>query len=281
MLAQKTDSKQKNRHERARQAIALALEGKWAAAVESNRRFVADFPDDREGYNRLGKAATEIGRYAEARAAFSRTLELDFGNLIAKKNLARLRSLVDDAPKATSGERVPPRFFIEQTGRTGIESLSDLPSNGALARVSPGERVALRAAGSRLEAVTQSGERLGRLSPRVSARLSTLMNGGNRYEGAVSSVGEDRLCVFIKETYQHPSQKGRLSFPPSRDAALSGAADGFKPYVWGGLRNAPGGFESDGGVWDANDPDAILARRARRGANGFAALANGEEEEDD
>ena len=60
------------------------------------------------------------------------------------------------------------------------------------------------------------------------------MNGGNRYQGAVSSVGEDRLFVFIKETYQHPSQKGRLSFPPSRDAALSGAADGFKPYVWGG-----------------------------------------------
>ena len=107
------------------------------------------------------------------------------------------------------------------------------------------------------------------------------MNGGNRYEGAVSSVGEDRLCVFIKETYQHPSQKGRLSFPPSRDAALSGAGDAFKPYVWGGVRYAPGGFESDGGVWDANDPDAILARRARRGANGFAALANGEEEEDD
>ena len=44
MLAQKTDSKQKNRNERAKQAIALALEGKWAAAVESNRRFVADFP---------------------------------------------------------------------------------------------------------------------------------------------------------------------------------------------------------------------------------------------
>ena len=56
---------------------------------------------------------------------------------------------------------------------------------------------------------------------------------------------------------------------------------GSSPTSGEGLRNAPGGFESDGGVWDANDPDAILARRARRGANGFAALANGEEEEDD
>ena len=281
MLAQRTDTKQKDRNERARQAIALALEGKWAAAVESNRRFVADFPDDREAYNRLGKAASELGRYAEARAAFSRTLELDSGNLIAKKNLARLQSLADDAPKAPGGQRVPPRFFIEQTGRTGIEPLGDLSPNGALAGVSPGERVTLRAAGSRLEAMAPCGERLGRFSPRVSARLIGLMNGGNRYEGAVSSVGEDRIAIFVKETYQHPSQKGRLSFPPSSDAAVRGAADGVKPYAWSGLRYSPGGFDSDGGVWDAQDPDAILARRARRGANGFAALANGEEEEDD
>lgn len=281
MLAQQTDSKQKNRNERAKQAIALALEGKWEAAVESNRRFVADFPDDREAYNRLGKAASEIGRYTEARAAFSRTLELDSGNLIAKKNLARLQSLVDDAPKAPGGERVPPRFFIEQTGRTGIESLSELPSNGALANVSPGERVTLRPAGSRLEALAQSGGRLGRLGPRVSARLIGLMNGGNRYQGAVSSVGDEHISIFVKETYQHPSQKGRLSFPPSPDAAVCGATDGVKPYVWGGLRYSPGGFDSDGGDWDKQDPDAILARRARRGANGFAALANGEEEEDD
>ena len=229
----------------------------------------------------MGKAASEIGRYTEARAAFSRTLELDSGNLIAKKNLARLQSLVEDAPKAPGGERVPPRFFIEQTGRTGIESLSELPSNGALANVSPGERVTLRAAGSRLEAVAQSGGRLGRLGPRVSARLLGLMNGGNRYQGAVSSVGDDHISIFVKETYQHPSQKGRLSFPPSPDAAVCGATDGVKPYVWGGLRYSPGGFDSDGGEWDTQDPDAILARRARRGANGFAALANGEEEEDD
>ena len=275
MVVQQADDRLRHRRERTKQAITFAMEGKWEEEAEVNRLLVADFPNDVEAQNRLGKATSELGLYSEARAAFSRTLELDPGNLIAKKNLARLSVLSDDAPKALGGTRVPPHFFIEQMGKTGLVTLSDLPQRDVLAKSSAGEKVSLREAGARLEATTESVV-LGKLDPRLSARLIGLMNGGNRYEGAISSVGEDRLVLFVKETYQHPSQKGRLSFPTRTD-------DSFKPYVWQGLRYKTGddSDDDDGGGALGADDRAVVARRTRRGSSGFAAQANGEADEDE
>jgi hypothetical protein len=39
------------------------------------------------------------------------------------------------------------------------------------------------------------------------------MAGGNEYTAAVVSTTEDTATIIIRETYQHPSQVGRLSFP--------------------------------------------------------------------
>jgi hypothetical protein len=38
-------------------------------------------------------------------------------------------------------------------------------------------------------------------------------------------VGERELRLIIRETYQHPSQRGRLSFPPKTSAA------GYRAYT--------------------------------------------------
>jgi hypothetical protein len=50
------------------------------------------------------------------------------------------------------------------------------------------------------------------------------MNGGNQYSVTVTSVSDDNLAVIIRETYQHPSQFGQLSFP-------SKGISGVRPYV--------------------------------------------------
>ena len=49
-------------------AIQLALQGRWTEAVQLNRSITELFPTDVDAFNRLGKAFTELGRYADARA---------------------------------------------------------------------------------------------------------------------------------------------------------------------------------------------------------------------
>jgi hypothetical protein len=50
------------------------------------------------------------------------------------------------------------------------------------------------------------------------------MRGGNRYTATVISSSEDMMAVIIRETYQHPSQEGQLSFPSKGFGSL-------RPYV--------------------------------------------------
>src|SRR5215469_16509928 len=104
------------------QAIKLASQSQWEEAVAVNRSLLSQFPRDPEALNRLGKALSELGQYAEAKKAYAETLEINPANSIARKNLERLSHLGDEAgdhaPKAAA-ERIDPRLFIEETGKTG------------------------------------------------------------------------------------------------------------------------------------------------------------------
>ena len=56
--------------ERSKEAISLATKGQWQKAAEANKSLLSRFPKDVETFNRLGKALSELGLYAEARIAF-------------------------------------------------------------------------------------------------------------------------------------------------------------------------------------------------------------------
>ena len=45
-------------------------------------------------------------------------------------------------------------------------------------------------------------------------RLVRLILGGNEYTATIVTSKAEELSVIIRETYQHPSQVGKLSFPP-------------------------------------------------------------------
>jgi len=72
------------------------------------------------------------------------------------------------------------------------------------------------------------GEYLGEVEPKLGMRLIKLIEGGNRYAAAIATLARDDVRIIIKETYQHPSQVGKLSFP-----ATTGEA--FRPYIKEGL----------------------------------------------
>src|SRR5579859_726062 len=81
------------------QAIALAMQNRWADAAKVNQSILDAYPDDTDALNRLGRAYTELGRYREARESYQKTVQRDPSNNIARKNLARLASLkVEQAP---------------------------------------------------------------------------------------------------------------------------------------------------------------------------------------
>ncbi len=197
-------------------AIKQAQEGLWDEAVTTNRNVLNIFPQEPDAYNRLGKAYSELGQYTEARQAYSQTLKFSPNNAIAKKNLDRLASLQEEsAPVVATGfDRIDPRAFIEETGKTGVSELINLAPSAVLARVSHGDRVNLQVSGHRLFVQNAAGEYIGQVEPRLANRLISFMEEGNRYAAAILDVEPGRLVrAIIREEYQHPSMFGKVSFP--------------------------------------------------------------------
>jgi len=123
-------------------AIQQALSSQWEEAVITNKNILNLFPAEPDAYNRLGKALSELGQYAEAHQAYSQTLKYSPNNTIAKKNLDRL-SLLQEEPVQihTGAERIDPRLFIEETGKTGMTELISIAPTSVLAKVGVGDKV--------------------------------------------------------------------------------------------------------------------------------------------
>ena len=209
------DRQAKLKQQRSKQAVDLAMQGRWREALTANEAIIESFPNDVEAYNRLGRAHMELGEYSQSRDAYQRSLELDPYNTIAKKNLHRLSHLEETAvgPERDSF-KAEPQHFIEEIGKAGIVNLHRPPPEEVLARVASGDRAGLEIEGKSLMVQTSLGEYLGRVEPRHAKRLIKLMKGGNKYSAAIVSVTEGKITVIIRETYQDPAQVGQLSFPP-------------------------------------------------------------------
>lgn len=222
------------RRDQAKKAVALAMESRWAEAVNANRAILAAFPNDVEAYNRMGKALTEVGRVAEARSAFGRVLELSPHNSIARRNLDRLGKLDDGAAGPATGVSESRRVFIEESGKSGATPLTNLGRMADLLKEAPGHPVTLRVEGRALRAFGIGDSYLGQVEPRLGSRLTRLMGGGNRYGAAVKSVGERELVIMIREVFQHPSQIGSVSFPTPRNGSRASQRDSLVGIAAGG-----------------------------------------------
>jgi tetratricopeptide (TPR) repeat protein len=221
---QQEEDKARLRQRLSKEAVDLALEGKWEEAEAVNRDIIEKFPADAEAYNRLGRALTELEDFDGAKEAYFKALELAPENAIAKKNLARLTSLSESMailsgnPQKASTSRAQARrvaldLFITEMGKAGVVNLHNVASGEVLAKMGFGDQVHLEVRGQHLIVEDGSGEYLGEVEPRQGLRLIKLMRGGNRYDAAILNVEEDKVQVVIKEVYQHPSQVGHPSFP--------------------------------------------------------------------
>ena len=205
-------------------AIQLALANRWEEAVQVNRAILSLFPNDVDSHNRLGKALMELGRYPEAKKAYKKSLELDATNQIARKNLERLSTLAKAGGAQVGTSQIDPTLFIEEMGKAAVTTLQQTKPE-TLAKLNAGDRLELRPKGNALTVETARGEVIGTVDPKLTLRLIKLMDAGNKYAAAVTSLSKNECRIIIKETYQDPSQVGRPSFPTAI------AAEGLRPYT--------------------------------------------------
>ncbi len=212
-------------------AIQQAQEGLWENAVETNKNILNLFPSEPDAYNRLGKALSELGQYMDARNAYSQTLKYSPKNAIARKNLDRLSQLQEEPTQVHSSgaERIDPRLFIEETGKTGSTDLINTGSGAVLAKVGVGDRVQLHVIGHTLMVRNAVGEDVGQVEPRLANCLINFMEGGNRYAAAVLAMENGVVRLIIREEYQHPTMFGKVSFPSQ------GGGDTIRAYTKGSL----------------------------------------------
>ena len=224
-MAYQEEEQVRLRRQRSKQAITLAMQGRWREAVAANKEIIGSFPNDVDAYNRLGRAYIELGDYSLAKEAYGRAIELDPYNIIAQKNLRRLSYLGEAvAGSEADSDKAEPQHFIEETGKAGVVNLYHLAPREVLAKMVAGDRVYLKVDDSVLAAENSRGEYLGQVEPRHAQRLIKLITGGNRYTAAIVSSAEDRVTVIIREVYQDPSQAGQLSFPPR-------GVESLRPYL--------------------------------------------------
>jgi len=253
-------------------AIQLALQGRWDEAANLNRSIIEIFPTDVDAYNRLGKALTELGRYAEAREAYSKALGIDSLNSIASKNLSRLATLGEEAAPRRGTQKLSPDMFIEEMGKTGVTTLIR-PNMEIAARMTAGDQVDLMRDNGTLTVKSVQGEYIGEIEPRLAQRLIKLIEGGNSYVAAITAIRDGDVRVFIRETYQDPSQLGKLSFPPA-------VTETFRPYVKSRMLRQDA---ADEGYYEETEEDEEWESRAESNENDitihqFRAGAEGGEE---
>ncbi len=200
---------------RIQEAIKMATENRWQEAIAANQGIIEVFPADVDAYNRLGRAYMELGDYKKAKDAYSKALELSPSNIIARKNLDRLALLKGVKVASVKREKAKPSDFIADVGKYGIVNLLEPAPQPILLKLAPGEKVFLDTRNQDTVVKNDRGEYLGVIEPEHGLRLAKLLNGGNKYIAAIVSLDHDhsRVKVIIRETFQHPSQAGKLSFP--------------------------------------------------------------------
>ncbi|HIC69884.1 MAG TPA: tetratricopeptide repeat protein, partial [Candidatus Latescibacteria bacterium] len=120
MNANGVEEQQKIKRDLAKHAVALAMKSRWDEAVAVNRSILTDYPDDLEACNRLGKALSELGHNRDAKDAFQQALAISPINVIAKKNLDRLKRLADETPRSGPRSNATPQVFIEESGKAAV-----------------------------------------------------------------------------------------------------------------------------------------------------------------
>jgi hypothetical protein len=248
-LKTETGEHLKPRSQFADEAVQLAIAGKWDEAVKLNKFIVESFGGDEETQNRLGKALSELGKLKDAKAAYEVALKLNPMNSIAKKNAARLNTLLHQKEGLkVGGTKVDLNLFVEEMGKTVITPVEG-SSPDICSKVAAGDIAELKIDGDGIVAETSRGVRLGTLEAKMARRLIKFMRGGNKYQGGVTACDGSTVKLIVRETYQDPKFAGKPSFAIRRKREVE-----FRPYTKESLLSRGSGVE----VFTEDDEETLV-----------------------
>ena len=232
-------------------ALKAAAEGRWQEAADANHAvlaFAAEIKVEEriEAQNRLAKCLWELGDLAGSKKEYQVTLTLDPLNRIAERNLERLKGLIKQVGKKTTpsseGATTPAGIFIQEAGTTGFAHLTNVADVATLAQVNPGDAVELLTLGNRLIAKA-NGIEIGRVEPRIAARLLKLIADGNVYSAGITSISGGDIRIIVREESVSAKNIGKVSFPTAT------RTNDERPYTKGSF------FREDEGFSDDDDDD--------------------------
>jgi len=243
-------------------ALNAAAEGRWQEAADANRAvlaFAAEIKVEEriEAQNRLAKCLWELGDLAGSKKEYQVTLTLDPLNRIAERNLERLKGLIKQVGKKTTpsseGATTPAGIFIQEAGTTGFAHLTNVADVATLAQVNPGDAVELLTLSNRLIAKA-NGVEIGRVEPRIAARLLKLIADGNVYSAGITSISGGDIRIIIREESVSAKNLGKVSFPTAT------RTNDERPYTKGSFFREDEGFSDDDDD-DTYEDDAPVADR--------------------
>jgi len=243
-------------------ALKAAAEGRWQEAADANRAvlaFAAEIKVEEriEAQNRLAKCLWELGDLAASKKEYQVTLTLDPLNRIAERNLERLKGLIKQVGKKTTpsseGATTPAGIFIQEAGTTGFAHLTNVADVATLAQVNPGDAVELLTLSNRLIAKA-NGIEIGRVEPRIAARLLKLIADGNVYSAGITSISGGDIRIIIREESVSAKNLGKVSFPTAT------RTNDERPYTKGSFFREDEGFSDDDDD-DTYEEDAPVADR--------------------
>ena len=247
--------------EQAEIALKAAAGGRWQDSAEANRAILALGAEIRveeriEAQNRLAKALWELGDLAGAKKEYQATLALDPLNRIAERNLERLKGLIKQVGKKTTpsseGATTPAGIFIQEAGTTGFAQLTNVVDAATLAQVNSGDAVELVVVGTRLIAKA-NGVEIGRVEPRIAARLVKLISDGNVYSSGITSISGSDIRIIIREERVSAQNVGKVSFPTAMRTSDE------RPYTKGSFFRDEDGFDDDDD--DSYEEEALPVER--------------------
>ena len=208
------------------EAIQAALESRWQDALAINRALVERHGGVEETFNRIGKALTELGEHQAALDAYSQALQINPENVIAQKNVRKLRLLLESRERIAGAKgAIDVDLFAEEPGKSALTVLNP-PKSGVVIVVAPGEVVELHLQDGGLQAQTTAAVVLGDVDSKIARRLVPLISTGNRYTAVVARVEESQIEIIIREAFQSTENARKSSFPVSRQRR-----EEFRPYA--------------------------------------------------
>ncbi len=196
-------------------AIASAKTASWQIAIDANNTILERNDQDTAALNRLGVALIQLKSYKLAKTTFEKVLKIDKTNLLAQKNLNRLKT-----SKHVDINLVGQEDFIEEPGKTRVVELHRLAGNTVLSGLAAGMACVLKVK-KRYISVEVADHYVGALPEDLSFRLTKLMNSGNTYRCFIRSVSNHHVSVYLREEFRALRNSDTPSFPVSKPLTSS------------------------------------------------------------